>query len=181
MVTLYRQHNVSFTPATLGDPFADFSAIHHEGNLGTEDHGVTEEDDGTAANPPTALYFPYTNSDSGIGEMRIDSGFHVSVSGSELYNGSTTSSTVSLTPSLVAVMQIAILSAEHMRTAEEENAIEGWLATYEEWAEEWSDEWMEETGDDGETGERGASGDGSEREEDGSASARDDAGLYAAD
>lgn len=191
MVTLYRQNNVNVPPATLDDPFAGFSAIHHEDDLGAEDHDVAEEDDGledndgTAANPPAPTYVPYLGCDSGIGEMRIDSGFHVSVSGSELYNGSATSTTVSLTPSLVALMHIAILSAEHMRTADQENVIESWLATYEEWAEEWSEEWSEEweeeMGEDGEAAERDASGDGAEREQDDPASAGEDADLYGAD
>jgi len=171
MVTLYRQSNVNFTPTTVDDPFADFSAIHHEDDAGTEDHH------GTAANPPTDIYVAYPTSDSGIGEMRPDSGYHVSVSGSELYNGSATPSMVSLTPSLVALMHIAILSAEHMRTIDEENAIESWLATY----AEWSKEWVQETGEDWEAAEVSISDDGLEREDDDSPGAVDDADFYGAD
>jgi len=177
MVTLYRQSNVNFTPTTLDDPFTDFSAIHHEDDDGTEDDNGTEDHHGTAANPPTDIYAAYPSSDSGIGEMRPDSGYHVSVGESELYNGSATPSMVSLTPSLIALMHIAILSAEHMRTVDEENAIESWLATY----AEWSVEWVAETGEDWEAAERSASEDGLERAEDDSVEAVDDADLYGAD
>jgi len=171
MVTLYRQSNVTFTPTTLDDPFTDFSAIHHEDNDGAEDN------EGTNDNPPADIYVAYPTSDSGIGEMRPDSGYHVSVSGSELYNGSATPSMVSLTPSLIALMHIAILSAEHMRTIDEENAIESWLAT----CAEWSKEWVEEMGEDWEAAERSASDDGLERAEVDSVGAVDDADLYGAD
>jgi len=171
MVTLYRQSNVTFTPTTLDDPFTDFSAIHREDDDGAEDHH------GTAANPPTDIYAAYPSSDSGIGEMRPDSGYHVSVGESELYNGSATPSMVSLTPSLVALMHISILSAEHMRTIDEENAIEDWLAT----CAEWSKEWVEEMGEDWEAAERSASDDGEERAEDDSVGAVDEVDLYGAD
>lgn len=165
MVTLYRQSNLDITPATLDDPFADFSAIHHE------------DDDDTNANPPTGILVVYNKSDSGIGEMRPDSGYYVSVGESEIYAESATPSLASLTPSFAALMQLTILSAEHMRIEAEDEVIEEWLATY----ADWSDEWVEETVEDWEAAERDTSDDGLERENDDSAGAADDADLYGAD
>lgn len=180
MVTLYRQSNVNVTPAALEDPFADSAAIDsEEDDYDTVDDDYTEEND--APNPPPPTHLPYPRSDSGISGMRPDSGFAISVRNSELYQGSTTTSVVSLSSSLVALIHVNILAEEHMRTVDEGDAVETWLASYEEWSEEWSGEWSEETSEDGEAAERSTSEDGGEGGEDEAAGAGEEVDLYGAD